>query len=187
MNSWGALLGSALLTITPASAALVYYELTLTTGASYTAFGGGDAGEVFTGLFAFDESLLGSANPVWPYLTNDDFFLEIGINDTTFSTEAPGTVPGQDSVRLRFEGGPLLDIYFDIANADGESLYVVTDGANPNFWSAAETGGAPTVGGAPLPSSVQFTPTTIPEPSSWALSALGSLILLRRRRSKVYP
>ena len=59
MKHWAPLLGLAILTITPAPAALVHYELTLTSNAPYTAFGGGSAGDIFTGTFGFDEALLG--------------------------------------------------------------------------------------------------------------------------------
>jgi MYXO-CTERM domain-containing protein len=49
-------------------------------------------------------------------------------------------------------------------------------------WSVTEAGTGDPVGGSILfPATVQFAP--IPEPAAWTLGALGSLLLLRRRRT----
>ncbi len=175
------LLGFALLTAGPATGALTYYELILTTDGPYTGFGGGPAGDIFTGTFGFDEGLLGSGGPVWPYLSNNEFSLYLGIKGTEFSTAAPGTVIDDQSVRLRFDDGPLLDVFFDFTNATGDRIEVSTISGFEAKWTASEASGL-TAGGDTVSVSVEFNPIQIPEPSWWTCGGIAALTLLLRRR-----
>ena len=183
MNFWRAFLGFTLMMAGPASSALVYYELTLTTDAPYTAFGGGTSGDIFTGTFGFDESLLGGTGPIWQTeLANNDFFLHVGINATEFSTTTPGASPNNG---LLFDGGTLVDVIFDIITPNGDQIEVTTDSViNPfkTVWEATQASDSETAKGTTYPVSVQFAETSIPEPSSWTLGVLGTLALLLRRR-----
>ena len=184
----GPLLGIALLAASPAPAALVHYELTLTTSAPYTAFGGGAIGDIFTGTFDFDDSW---PTVSWPphhilRLLPDAaiVLVDIDINGTRFSTATPGAThdnallfPG-----LPIDGSALLDVFFDITNPNGDRLQVFTSGAEAD-WIATESGSSP---GPKLPLSVQFTQIQVPEPSAWALGVLGTLSLLFHRRRTLH-
>lgn len=180
MTKWASLFAAAALTASPSSAALVYYEFTLTTDAPYTGFGGGSAGDVFAGSFGFDDSLLTSPGAVFePILSENAFFVNIDLNGSTFSTSTPGA--DFDRSALKFSQGELLDIYFEIITPGDDRLEVATDFAKPEtFWLATEGAGGGSSGGASLGDSISFR--IIPEPSSLTLGALAILGLLRRRR-----
>ena len=180
----------ALLIAGPCSAALVHYELTLTTKAPYTAFGGGAAGDIFTGTFGYDDTLLGQLIPT-PYgmlLSEGSIFLDLGIHGTLFSTSTPGASHNNG---LLFPGTPidgdaLLDIVFEITNPNGDRLDIKTDPeGDPPFWEAKEGSSSPSMG-SDLPLSVQFSRIYVPEPSAWVLSAFGALSLLFHRRRTLH-
>jgi hypothetical protein len=178
MTKWATLFAAAALTATPASAAVIVYELELVTDAPYTAFGGGPAGDLFVGTFGFDDSLVGSPEAVYdPILSENAFFLSIDINGTTFSTDTPGAILDNG---LRFMGGPLLDVFFDITNPNGDHLEVRTDFIDLSSWSASDNASGSSAEGNTFGESVEFL--LIPEPSSATLAGLAALILLRRRR-----
>ena len=180
MKHWAPLLGLAILTITPAPAALVHYELTLTSNAPYTAFGGGSAGDIFTGTFGFDEALLGGSGPAWqPVLSANAFYLTVDILGTRFSTTDPGA-PLDNA--LVFGGGALIDVFFNLTNPAGDVLMIATTSVEES-WSTTAAAGGTAPGGATFASSVEFAEAPVPEPGTWTLGALGSLLLLRRRRT----
>jgi hypothetical protein len=177
------LLGFALLTVNPASGALVYYEVNLTTNAPYTAFGGGAAGEVFTGLVWFDDAVEPDEGPPGPtqILGREQTLYDFSFHGSSFSRTTTAA-PDLDVAFLML-GGAIQDILFlSIANPAGDILYISTESGADSTWSVTEAATGDTVGGASLlPASVQFAP--IPEPAVWSLGALGSLLLLRRRRT----
>ncbi len=177
MNKWASLIAAAALTATPSSAAVLVYELTLVADSPYTAFGGGTAGDTFVGTFRFDESLVGSPGPVFePILSENAFSLSIDINGTTFSTASPGASSNNG---LRFAGGPLLDVFFDMSNLNGDRLEIRTDFTDTAFWKGTDSDGATTTGGRTFGESTEFV--IIPEPSTAVLAGLAPLLLLRRR------
>lgn len=192
MTKWGPLVAAAAFAATPTTAAVLVYELTLATDAPYTAFGGGSAGDLIIGTFGFDDNLVGSpglvsetrAQPTDPILSENSFFLGVDLHGTTFSTATAGTI--QDNA-LRFDGGPLVDVFFDLTNTNGDRLQVRTDSDPPpgesevTFWLATEGSDGSSVGGEAVPIAVVFS--LVPEPTTTALAALSALALCRRRRN----
>ena len=182
MKHWGFLLGLATITITPASGALVYYEVRLTTDAPYTAFGGGVAGEVFTGRVWFDDAAPLIDGPPGPadILGRDHILYDFSFHGSTFSRTTTAA-PALDVAFLML-GGAIREILFNnIVNPAGETMRIRTESGVESSWTVTEAVTGDAFGGATLPSSVEFSP--IPEPASWTLGALGGMLLFRRRRT----
>ena len=183
------LLGIGLLAAAPAPAALVCYELRLTTDNAFTAFGGGSAGTEFTGFFGFEEGLLASTASVFqPGLDANDFFFVFSVGSSSFASSEAGTLMNSG---LYFEGGEVRDVFFDFTNPDGEQLRVSTIVGVEATWTAkeaedAEEGEEPEeAGGETVPTSVLFVPVPphlVPEPTIPAMGALAAFLLLAPRR-----
>ena len=146
------------------------------------AFGGGAAGEVFTGTVWFDDAAPLSPGPPGPseILGRDPILYDFNFQGSTFSRTSTAA-PALDVAFLMLGGGIQEILFGNILNPAGDALYIRTESGVDSTWRVMEAGTGATVGGAiAIPPSVQFAP--IPEPSAWSLGVLGSLLLLRRRR-----
>jgi hypothetical protein len=161
-----------------ASAGLINYDVTLTADSDFTAFGGGLTGDEFYGTFSIDDSLVGGGIVFDPGLTGSLLFLSFDIGGTIFS-DATAINFGNG---LRFAGGPLLDISFELINSNGDSLSIFTAFGGTSEWNAFEASTQSDVNGSTFGVSVVFT--EVPEPSTLAFFALGIMGLASRKFKK---
>jgi len=160
-----------------ANAGLINYDVILTADSDFTAFGGGLSGDEFYGTFSIDDSLVGGGIVSDPALTGSLLFFNLNIAGTIFSD---ATAVNFNNA-LRFNNGPLLDISFDLTNSNGDSLNVFTAFEGTSRWSAFEASTQGEVSGNTFGVSVVFNKTSVPEPSTLAIFALGIMGLASRR------
>lgn len=169
---------AALLFTMNASATLINYEVELVSDTDSLAFGGSTADTSFVGTFSIDDSLVGTPTPIGdPGLTGSVLFFSFNIGGTLFTDS---NVVNADNA-LRFAGGPLLDIVFQLELATGETLSIFTAFEGFAEWSAEDVDNN-LVGGDTFPTSVRFT--EVPEPSILMLLSLGLLGIFNLRKTQ---
>jgi hypothetical protein len=172
-----ALAGLILCVSSSAYAALINYDVILTADSDFSAFGGGLAGDKFYGTFSIDDSLVGGGIVFDPGLTGSLLFLDFNIAGTIFSDITALSFNNG----LRFAGGPLLDISFNLENSNGDILNIFTAFEGTSNWSAYQASTDSNISGNTFGVSVVFNKATVPEPATLAIFALGIMGLSFRR------
>ncbi len=165
------------------AAALIHYEVTLTTDSDYTAFGGGLAGDQFYGTFSFDDSLLALGTQSDPASLTYSFDIHGTIFNDTLAQFPTNTLYIDTS-------GVLLNIEFGFNLPTYESFSIFTAGTYRS-WIATDYPAQQRVRGEDFSGiAVTFNQVEdqVPEPGILGLFGFGLLTMglaVGRRRRKV--